>query len=228
MWRSFLIATAIVLAAVSCWAGKASTDPETNGEGWTMTRLDLDVSIDRDEKAMQVSGSFSLRLDSPKSWGPTIGVNADTAAMKWVSLEGPDNANVELNARLAEFPDGRVAHVRFEEPRKNGDELDFQFRIEYVEGASQLQVREDVAFASWVEAWYPVAMPRLSEGERFTSKLISVPGTTTLRMPPEWIAISDGELVRRERSEEMTLEEWRLEDAPVARGFAAGPAGSDR
>jgi hypothetical protein len=76
--------------------------------------------------------------------------------------------------------------------------------------------------ASWVDGWYPSVKPAGDLDKSFSAKQMSVPGTTTLNLPGDWIAISDGELVRREQSGERTIEVWDMGNTPVARGFAAG------
>jgi hypothetical protein len=97
VWR--LIATMLlcVIAAPAC--AQELVELEPRDVGWTMTRLDMIVRIERDDPSMVVKGTMTLRLDLDRSSGPTLGINGRQAAMRWTSLVGPDDAHVELNVQ---------------------------------------------------------------------------------------------------------------------------------
>jgi len=192
------------------------------GTGWTMTRLDLEVRIEKAESSLVIQGMMTLRLDQETSRGPTLWLNIREAAMKWVDLRGDEVARVEFGTADRFSEKVQYAAVELHEEATLGDILTLEFKYEKVEDSWQLVTRPDIAMASWVDAWYPVA---LVEGERedlFSARGISIPGTTTLDLPGNWIGIADGRLVRREQRDDRTVEVWDLTDTPVARSFAAG------
>ena len=56
--------------------GATAAGQSTNGAGWTMTRLDLDVRVLPAEERMEVEGTVRLRLDEyERSPGPTLYLN---------------------------------------------------------------------------------------------------------------------------------------------------------
>jgi len=211
---------ALTLIFTGCSLASGST-PGPHGPGWTMTRLDLDVRVARDEPSMQVQGTLTLRQDLEESLGPSLWVNGREGAMRWVTLAAPPGAKVELNATSPSDKITRYAHVRYSKPQPRGTEIELGFELELVGAASQLLARPDLAIASWIDGWYPVALRE--EGAAYPAGARAVPGTTTLRLPAEWIGLSDGRLLSRERNADETVEVWQLGANPVARGFAAGP-----
>lgn len=222
------LACAALAATMTCVARAEppttqQADPGLLGVGWSMQRLDLDVRLTDDPPAMTVSGAAVLRLELEASRGPTLVVNTRKPAMRWVSVDAPAGAEVEINAELPGYESARVANVRFAEPRHRGDEIRLEFELAWETFASQLGIAKDIAIASWTDAWYPFVLPWFDHGEDYTAGTASVPGTTTFHLPPAWIALSDGRLVRRDRGEDETTETWDLTEAPVARSFAAGP-----
>jgi len=202
-----------VLAGGDVFAGSPSED----GIGWTVTRLDLEVRVYNDEPSMTMGGTLQVRLDHDRSFGPSFRINSLQSGVRWISLEAPGKNKVELNDRSGT---ASLAHARFKRPFAKGDELELTFELEMKKGASQLMARRDIAMASWVHAWYPHTKQR---GNTYTAGTMSVPGTTTFRLPAGWIALSDGKLVRRSAGERETVEVWELGRNPVARSFAAGP-----
>jgi hypothetical protein len=187
-----------------------------------MTRLDLEVRIEKAEPSLVIQGMMTLRLDQETSRGPTLWLNMREAAMKWIHLRGDEVARVEFGTGDHVSEKWRYAAVELHDKAAFGDVLTLEFQYEKVADSWQLVTRTDVALASWVDAWYPIA---LVEGERedlFSVRGISIPGTTTLDLPGDWIGISDGRLVQREQQNDRTVEVWDLTDTPVARSFAAG------
>ena len=212
---------ALLLFAVPAPSGAQEQSALESGVGWTMTNLDLQVRIENDDPSMTVEGTMTVRLDIDRSSGPSFALNLSSTAMRWVTLDGPENSQVQLNEELPGAEAALLANVRLDEAASRGDELDFRFALELTAPATQLMARPDIALSSWVEAWYPVAITSLDYEQTFTAKMSTVPGTTTLDLPGEWIALSDGELTKREQSNGRTIEVWDLKDKPVARGFAA-------
>ena len=222
-WRLIVSGAILISGGPATAQDVGDKSPATAGMGWKMTHLDMQVRIDNDPPTMLVEGKCSLVLDMDESFGPTLGLNAKETAMRWVSVDAPEGASVELNTEYPVLPPARMAEIRFDDVRQRGDEIEVGFSLEWVSYGFQLGVREDFSIASWTDAWYPVALPRLDLGERLTAALGSVPGETTMHLPAGWISLSDGELLERERGDDATFERWAMGERPVARSFAAGP-----
>ncbi len=201
-------------------------DRARSGIGWTMTRLDLDVTVDAAGRQTRLKGTARLRLDLDESYGPTLAVNVRRAVMRWVSLETTSaNAQIETGLRRSEFPESRFATLRFDEMRTQGDEIDIRFELHSRGRADQFVTHPEFAMASWTEAWHPFAAPRLDRGERYTSKLVAIPGTTTLRLPAGWISHSDGTLTSRDAGNDGTVDVYSIGaegTTAMARSYVAG------
>jgi aminopeptidase N len=211
------------VALIVCVAPAAAGDTLAvdRGTGWTITHMDLDVGIEKDDPSMTVAGTMRARLDVESSDGPTFAINLTKPAMRWVGLEGPKDARTELNRELPDSQALRLADVHLARPAKKGDEIELRFDLELVDRATQLVARPDIALASWVEGWYPSAFTGSDYADTYTAKRGAAPGTTKLDMPGDWIAISDGALAKRERRDGRTIEVWDLANRPGARGLAA-------
>jgi len=191
--------------------------PSWKGLGWTVTRLDLEVRVSNEEPSMTIGGTLQVRLDADRSFGPSFCINSMGSGIRWLSLKAPGAIKVDLNDQYGSVT---LAHTRFKQAFAKGDELELHFDLEMTKGSNQLIAREDIALASWIHAWYPHAT---QPGYKFTSHTMSVPGTTTFRLPAGWIALSDGKLVSRDVGAEKTVEVWEQGARPVARSFTAGP-----
>lgn len=219
------VAVAVCFIVVSSAFGQGdAAAPERMGVGWVMTHLDKVVDIDPDEERITVTGTLTLKLDSlDESYGPTMIINYNSPLLMWDRCEVQPPATVELNQTREEFESARLAIIQFDEPAKRGDEITITFEFHTVENGSQLGIRSDYAMASWVEAWTPVALPRVDRGERFRAGLIIAPGTTTLRMPADWVGLTDGVLTSRELIDGRNVETWNVTGVNAARSFVAGP-----
>ena len=210
----------VVLLAMSVPAD--AVDPY-QGTGWTMTHLELNVRIENAEPSLTLEGVMTLRLDQLSSRGPTLWCNKREAAMEWVELRGDDVARVEFGTADRYSESMRYASVELRQEASRGDIVRLEFSTKKVADSWQLVTRPDIAIGSWVDAWYPVALVGGNLEDLFSAKNISIPGTTTLDLPSNWIGITDGRLVRREHLGDRTVEVWNQGDTPVARSFAAGP-----
>ncbi len=194
-----------------------------DGSGWVTTRLDLSIVVDNITPGLNVDGTITLRLDAESSPGPVLWMNSRVAAMQWQSVTGNEVGEVSLNDTREDSPHERAAEIRLRDLAVRGDEITLRFATTKVDDVDQLLSRQDISLGSWVEAWYPV--PRVDQAveSEFTSRLISVPGTTSFDLPSDWVAITDGQLISRKNEGGRALEVWDLADNLVARSFAAGP-----
>lgn len=190
-------------------------DPAATGQGWSVVRMDLEVTIDLEHESFDLESRLRLRLDRESSLGPSLGINARAAVMRFLAVRA-EGAEVELNARLPISEELRLAHVRFEEPKHRGDEIDVVAVCASEGKAPQLIVDESFALASWVEGWYPLPLPE--QLDAFTAQVAAAPGRTTILVPEGWTAVSNGK--RTERADGRAV--WESPQA-VARSFAAGP-----
>ncbi|MCP4290793.1 MAG: M1 family metallopeptidase [bacterium] len=212
----------LVIAVIICLIPLCSFAVE-DGSGWVTTRLDLSVTVDNISPVLDIGGTITLRLEAENSSGPVLWMNSRVAAMQWQSVTGDKVAEVSLNKTREDSPYERAAEIRLQKTAVRGEEITLHFATTKIDDVDQLISRQDISLASWVEAWYPVPRVDQTNGSEFTSRLISVPGTTSFNLPFNWVAITDGKLVSRKNEGDRTLEVWDLTDNLVARSFAAGP-----
>ena len=195
----------------------SARSPARNGCGWRVTRLDIEVLVRNDQPSMRIRGTLRVHLDCDRSFGPSLRINEAGSGIRWLSLKAPGAVRIDLNDQSGS---ATLAHVRYKQAFTKGHELELGFELETTKRSSQLVVREDVALASWVHAWYPHAAQL---DNAFTAHTMSAPGKTTFRLPAGWIALSDGKLVSRDAGEHETVEVWEQGERSVARSFTAGP-----
>ncbi len=227
MRRTEIRAMAVLIVGASAAYAQMPNEaitPERMGVGWEMIHLDKVVDIDTEARRMTVSGAVTVRLDSlDESYGPTLNLNYSHGLLTWDRADAGVGATAEINAVTPESEHARLAHMRFEKALNRGDELTIKFEFHSIAKGPQLGVRDDFAMASWVEAWTPVPLPRVDQGERFRAGMLIAPGTTTLLMPESWVGLSDGELLSRTREDGRTVEVWDVTGVNAARSFVAGP-----
>lgn len=212
-----LICTALSMALGALCIVQAA-EGET-GPAWTITRMDMDVVLLTAEEALRTSGTMSLRCETESSPGPRLALNTRDAVLEFVSVEGAGVAEVELNLPEPGDEAIRYARITLVEPARHGDELHLSFACSGRGKGCQIRIDPDLATASWTDGWYPFPEDDLGGS---LSQRMSALGTTTIRMPSDWQSLSEGRLVRRTRTGDAAVEEWRL-DQPMARSFAAGP-----
>ena len=194
----------------------ASEPLEHSGMGWRLTRVDLEIEPEPALRRFQVSGSVSLILEIEESFGPSLVVNSRGPIMEFLDFEQPEGGRLEWNLTVTGWPSVRMMNLRFDYPFEAGDELELFFVLQSdpdrigdrSRAALQLLVREDYALASWVEGWYPFPLPRVDLGQGFSSRLLTAPGTKTFRLPSGWRAVTNGDRVSREESEDGVTEVW--------------------
>ena len=201
-----LAACAALALAVQAPAA-ADTVP---GSGWTLVRLDLDVTVRPSERQLRFAGRARLRLDSDSSTGPALSLNTRGPRLRFTRAAAA-GAAVQLNETVPGDSAVRLLRIRLQRPARRGAEIETTFDYEMVEPSSQLLVGDSIALASWVENWYPT--PVTPDG--YTQTAASAPGVTRFHLPPGWRAVSNGR-------PETTPDTW-TSTRPVARSFTAGP-----
>lgn len=216
---------AAVLTVVLAAPAHADADPASDGRGWTIRRLDVEVTIEPERERFTVKGEAELTLDAlDASLGPTLYVNTrqtkdGTPAFTFTRVEA-EGATTDIVSGQ-EGDDSVAGHVRFPEARPRGTRLNVRFEAETREAGSQLAVSARAAIASWTAAWHPFTNATAEEDMSLTAGVLSVPGRTTLRMPANWVGLVDGRLVERRVTGDEAVETWTSEN--VARSFVAGP-----
>jgi hypothetical protein len=190
-------------AVPSCAAAKPS------GGGWTMLRLDLDVTILPVEQKIRAEGTMTLRLDADSSTGPTLAMNTRSSVMRFTRL-GDTGDEV----------DRKLAHLRLAKPASRGAEITVPFAYESEGKSFQFMVTPEFALASWVEGWFPAPIPADADG--FTARQASAPGLTRFHLPRGWRSVSNGKLTARNESTQGVDDTWEITQ-PVARSFIAAP-----
>ena len=212
----------VVNLSNSC-AGNEAGDRDEIHFGWTMSHLDLDVSFDNAAPSMIVKGTMKLELQLEKANGITLAVNLEKPAMAWVSVSADIECETKINFRTSKFPATRFSNIQFATEKKKGDLVTVDFVLRWNEYSRQVGIGENIAIASWTDAWYPFPVPRLDRDEEFSAALISAPGKTTFRMPKAWTALSDGNLISRRLKSSRAIEVREVIEPAVARSFAAAP-----
>ncbi len=213
--RLWLVLTATLLAL---HAGAA--------DGWSTTRIDLDVDLDPKAGSMVLSGTLHARLEGLAESGAIrvlIGsrqTDDGGPALEFTRVEA-DGGTAEL-ASEPMFGHLNRADVELDSPAREGDEIAVRFECRYRGPASQLAIHPDAAFASWTAAWHPYLQPDGPLKPSVDSSWLHAPGTTTLRLPPGWTGITEGRRVERVESAQGVVEVWETPDG-IARSFAAGP-----
>ena len=214
VFRVLLGGLALVLAHPAL---SASLDDDS-GRGWTMVRLDLELTVAPEDTLVYVEGTATLRLDAESSHGPSLSLRPDLLE----ALDRCETSGAKLTTPRTSLIDWkrRVMELRFPTPRTRGDEIEVTFAYENRIPDTQMVTTNRVAFASWVMSWYPAPLP--AEEGLSVSRVLSCPGTTVFHLPPGWRAVTNGTLVAREEDDLEALERWETSLA-VARGYAAGP-----
>jgi hypothetical protein len=180
------------------------------GSGWTLVRLDLDVTVRPSARRLRFAGRARLRLDGDSSAGPALSLNTRAPSLRFTGGAAA-GATARLNDTLPGDSAVRLLRLRLPKMAHRGAELEATFDYEMVGPSSQLLVTDSIALASWVENWYPT--PVTEHG--YTQTAASAPGVTRFRLPRGWRAVSNGRPAP-------TGDSWTVA-GPVARSFAAGP-----
>ncbi len=206
-----------VLFASSCRApAQGAVD---TGVGWRMVSLDLDLEFDPAGGKMQGRGTAVLELENESSFGPTVGMNARAALMRFTSVEAQPPADVRINETFPALPNARVALVRYPQALAKGARVTLAFVWESEGRDAQFAVTDGAAIASWTEGWYPVPAP---SPDSSLATLSSAPGRTRFHLPAGWNSVSNGTQLGTHDESGGTVEEWAVPPG-IARSFAAGP-----
>ena len=197
-------------AALSFTAQGPTLADTVEGSGWTLVRLDLDVTVRLPERRLRFAGRARLRLDADSSAGPALSLNTRGPHLRFTRAAAA-GAAVRLNDSVPGDSAVRLLRIRLPATARRGEVVDATFDYEMAGPSSQLLVGDSIALASWVENWYPT--PVTAEG--YTQTAASAPGVTRFHVPPGWRAVSNG----RPGAAPNT---WTVTQ-PVARSFAAGP-----
>jgi len=195
----------------------ASSDGDS-GRGWTMVRLDLELTVAPEAPLVYVEGAAHLRLDFDSSRGPYFALRADLID-NLERFEAPGAKQTTGRPSLREW-NRKVVKLSFAEPKSRGDEIEVSFSYENRFFENQMVTSEDVAFASWVTNWYPAPLP--ADEKTSFSRTLACAGTTVFHLPSGWHAVTNGVLLDREEDEIGATERWETTLA-VARGYSAGP-----
>ncbi len=215
MQRWWMVGTCLVWAlATPEWA--FCQHPLVDGTGWTMIRLELDVTAGTPGR-LEFSGRARLRLDADSSMGPALSLNTRVPALRYTLLKSREGVS-SLNDTIAGDSAVRLARLRFSAPQQRGAVVEVEFAYKADRPSSQLIMDPRISLASWVENWYPT--PLTADG--FTAQAAAAPGVTRFHLPAGWRAVSNGRSGARKVTSAGATDIW-LVDRPVARSFAAAP-----
>src|SRR6185436_88087 len=118
-------------------------------EPWSYERLDLELRVT--PPTIEMRGKGVVRLDAGESDGPTFRINSREHVMKLRELRSGS-----VTATIAPFEDPvDAAKLKFDRTFQAGDSVEFEFVAQSDEQSMQFIVNDRVAYASWVEYWYP-------------------------------------------------------------------------
>lgn len=215
-------ATLLMLGAhTALAAGRAAAPPALadGAAGWTLTRLDLDITVDPSATRIEVGGVATLRLDADGASGIAFGLNTRKPVMRFIGVKC-DGLAGETNLTDADHPNSLFARIALPRPAARGDTAEVRFTCANDGASFQLACTDAIAYASWVEGWYPAPLP--VSWDDVGPSIATAPGETRFHLPSSWTAVSNGRLVKRERSGGGALDVYAV-DPPVARSFIAGP-----
>lgn len=196
-----------------------------SGRGWSLVRLDVDVTLSPERGQMSTSGVVTLRLDGlDQSYGPDLLVNTRLTRGGEPAIRFEQLSAREAAITIADTLLGGVLHrasVRFPRPLERGAVVEVRFDCRTNGPVRRMIVHDSAAMADWSNAWLPFPLPG-EGGLTMNPGLFRVTGHTTLRLPRGWVGLVDGSLVDRAETAGGVVETW---DTPVgiARGLVAGP-----
>jgi aminopeptidase N len=191
----------LITATTACSAG--ITGPDLSApSAWTMSRLDLDLTIDTTAQRLDGQADLTLRLDA--SAASTLRITIGEAS-RLLEVTGDPGIRVALEN------DGADALITVA-AKQRGDEVKLHAHFVNRGQTFQLVVTGRAALASWARGWYPIA----------AGVATSAPGSTRLHIPAGWHSLANGALTDSTTTSLTRVETWRS-DEPVARSFVAGP-----
>src|SRR5215212_4208844 len=99
MWRRSYL-PALLLWAFAVPGRALGQVKKMEGAGWTLVRLDLDVTVGDSGQGLRFAGRARLRLDSDSSPGPALSLNSRVPALRYTRFTSPHGSST-LNERLA-------------------------------------------------------------------------------------------------------------------------------
>ncbi|HSJ12840.1 MAG TPA: M1 family aminopeptidase [Longimicrobiales bacterium] len=182
---------------------------------WRYQRLDLTVAIEPSSARLEIQGHGVFEVIAGVATELPLGVNTRMPALRFEHVTTPRvGSQVEI---VAEPPLHR-ARIVLDRPLTRGDNIEVEFKLIWSAPSSQLILRDSIALASWVEAWYPIPL-----GAGDAMRQWAAPGRTRFHLPPGWRAVTNGRLLSSELGDDSSsVEVWEATE-PVHRSFAAGP-----
>jgi hypothetical protein len=199
---------AAVVAVLLMTAGPREADAQV----WSYSRLDLQITIDPNHERLDVTGTGVLALAGAAADEIRMFVNTRSAAMEVAHVATTDRRST---VTIASSGHQQLVTIGLDTTAEPGDTVSFEFTSTLRAPSSQLLLTDEVALASWVEAWYLV--PSGPAGARWAA-----PGTTRFRLPAGWHAVTNGTLTGVAAPADSTVHVWHSSEA-VHRSFAAAP-----
>ncbi len=189
------------------------------GAGWSWVQLDLELDLSKATQ-LQVTGKGRLQLQGEATRQITFMLNSRGKGMTLHEIEIAGHSITELHHDIAAGrEDGaRLVGLFLDKEVAEGTELMVTFTCQSSASSMQLVLRDDMAYASWVEAWYPV--PILDKVDLGFGKQVRIKGKSTFQLPSGWRALTNGH--RTEYDAVNFRESWEDEQG-LARSFVAGP-----
>lgn len=189
------------------------------GAGWVWEHLDLELDVSQ-PRQLTVKGSGTLRLEVGATRQMTFMLNSRERGMtlEEICVVGRSIQDLHRNIPSIREDGARLVGVFLDKEVAANTELQVAFTCRSSEASMQLVLRDDVAYASWVESWYPV--PIRDEADLGFGTQVRIKGTTRFHMPPGWRGLTNG---RRTAYDASNHSETWMDDQGLARSFVAAP-----
>ena len=198
----------LVAAIVAAPVGSAAQVSE--GIGWSLNRIALDVVAHPDSVTIRASGQLQAAAPAAGSLGPDL----------FLAPDGMRFEVVETERGKVTFSAGRdSARVRFAEPVRGGQSVTIRFtmRASRPRIARSVALGAEGAFASWYGNWFPWLAA--AKGRDPSTR---APGTLTLSIPSAWTGLASGRLVDSTVANGWRRERWESAQ-PLVWSFIAAP-----
>ena len=231
--RTLLLAVALCVFSAGAAAGTTPRMIDTGtvaaASGWKIQRMDLDITVAAEEESLAIDGRMILELVEAPSRALAVLMNTRWPVMKLDALRvvaatelDPAEVHIERNLQLTESDSMRITLLRLPREAATGETVELAFTCHSSGKSMQVIVGPDGAYASWVEAWYPVPVDDNDPEDPHSGSHARGPGRTTFRLPAGWWALSNGTRVERTTTDRGTVDVWE-DGFGTARSFVAAP-----
>jgi hypothetical protein len=228
MMKLILILLLLVPTTAATAGDTINAEQIAAASGWKTQEIDLDITIVAQDEYLTVEGRMVLQLEQGPKRSLGLLLNSrrpemQLEALRVVRADGVDPAEVRIESdlRLVDVDSMRIELLHFPDEMEAGTKVELAFSYRSDGQSQQVIIRPDIAYASWVEAWYPIPVDDNDPEDPHSGAQSRGPGKTTFRLPAGWWALSNGKRIERTTTNNV-VEVWE-DTFGTARSFVAGP-----